>query len=274
MKKVVLFTVVLGLLASSTFFGCEHRKESSENVLQKLAKIQPIEAKKLALKNANGKIIEGGLELENGLLVYSYDIQMPDKTITEVQINAKNGAVVLKKVETSQQEAVEAKEEGKTSEKEGVEKAEAGEHEKEMTEKGEEEETEKGVSEKGENEEKEGLEKGEKKEVKEAGEENEEAGEKGEASETEKSESGEMGESTLVGTIPVVKGTNLKALAKINKGEAETAALKLVEGKVEKVRLENEDGYVVYNVKVKYKGNELEVLVDAGNGKVVAIEEE
>ncbi len=270
MKKVVLFTVVLGLLASSTFFGCEHRKESSENVLQKLAKIQPIEAKKLALKNANGKIVEGGLELENGLLVYSYDIQMPDKTITEIQINAKNGAVVVKKVETSQREAAEAKEEeGKASEKEGVEKGEAGEHEKEMT--GENEKKEESAS---ENEEKEGLEKGEKKEVKEAGEENEEAGEKGETGETEKSESGEMGESTFVGTIPVVKGTNLKALAKINKDEAETAALKLVEGKIEKVRLENEDGYVVYNVKVKYKGDELEVLVDAGNGKVVAIEEE
>ncbi len=276
MRKAVLFTVVLGLLASSTFFGCEQKEESSENVLQKLAKIQPVEAKKLALKNANGKIVEGGLELENGLLVYSYDIRMPDKTITEVQINAKNGAVVVKKAETTQQEAAEAKEEGgKVSEKEGVEKNEAGEHGKEMTE--ENEKNEEGVAEKGENEEKEGLEKGEKKEMKEAGEKNEETGEKGEKEESgekEMSESGETGESAFVGTIPVTKSADLKSLAKINKDEAEAAALKLTEGKVEKVKLENEDGYLVYNVTLKYKGDKFEILVDAGSGKAVAVEKE
>jgi len=270
MGKVVLFTVVLGLLASSTFFGFEHKTENSENVLQKLAKIQSIEAKKLALKNANGKIIEGGLELENGLLVYSYDIQMPDKTITEVQINAKNGAVVVKKIETGQQETAEAKEEQcEASEKEAVEKSEASEHGKEMTEQGEK--NEKGVSEKGENE---ALEKGEKKKIKEAGEENEETSEKGETEAIEKSESSQSRESTSVGSIPLKKSANLKSLAKINKEQAEAAALELVEGKIEKVKLENEDGYLVYNVTVKFKGDKFEILVDAGSGKAVAVEEE
>ncbi len=229
MKKSVLFTVVLGLLFSSSFFGCEHKKESAESVLQKLAKITPAEAKTLALKNANGEIIEGGLELENGLLIYSYDVQMPDKVITEIQINAKDGSVVLKKTETALKEAAEVKEsKGIVSEKEGEAKTEAASGE-------------------------------------------EKAGEH-EAEET--AEAREKSGATFVGTIPITKEVNLNSLAKISENQAKASALKLAEGKVEQIKLENENGYLVYTVRVKYKGDEFDVLVDAGNAKVLGVEGE
>ncbi len=77
----------------------------------------------------------------------------------------------------------------------------------------------------------------------------------------------------IVGTVPVTKDTDLVSLAKVGDIEAQDAAVSLVEGNVENVKLENEDGYLVYIVQVRYKGNPYYVLVDAGNDKVLEIDD-
>ena len=71
----------------------------------------------------------------------------------------------------------------------------------------------------------------------------------------------------------------LKKLAKVSKADATKAALAAVPGKskkIESIELEAEDGYLVYSFDIKVKGQEgiEEVLIDAGNGKVLAREHE
>jgi len=68
----------------------------------------------------------------------------------------------------------------------------------------------------------------------------------------------------------------LASKAKITKDEAIKAALAAYPGyAVKGAAIENENGYLVYEVKMADKaGNALEVKVDAGNGKVLAAENE
>jgi uncharacterized membrane protein YkoI len=65
-----------------------------------------------------------------------------------------------------------------------------------------------------------------------------------------------------------------KALAKkatISREEAVRIAQGAVKGKVIESGIENEDGNLVYNVEVKSGDETKEVIVDAGNGKVLAV---
>ncbi|MGB9749969.1 MAG: PepSY domain-containing protein [Caldisericia bacterium] len=67
--------------------------------------------------------------------------------------------------------------------------------------------------------------------------------------------------------------TMLEKLAKISQTDAEKIALKKVYGTVVKTSLDNENGYVVYSVEIKdTQGKVFEVKVDAGNGKVLIVE--
>ncbi len=67
----------------------------------------------------------------------------------------------------------------------------------------------------------------------------------------------------------------LKGLAKIDQTAAEKAALDAVPGEVKETELDNENGSVVYAVEVTDKDGQLqEVLVDAGDGTVLAQEAE
>jgi hypothetical protein len=62
----------------------------------------------------------------------------------------------------------------------------------------------------------------------------------------------------------------LQDLAKIDQSAAEKAALQAVPGTVESAELEEENGYVVYEVQVAGDdGQDYHVDVDAGNGKVL-----
>ncbi len=73
------------------------------------AKITQEEAVKTALaKVPNGKVQATELEEEHGKLIWSCDIAAPgSKNITEVQVDAKTGAVISVQVETSEEEAKE-----------------------------------------------------------------------------------------------------------------------------------------------------------------------
>ncbi len=61
-----------------------------------------------------------------------------------------------------------------------------------------------------------------------------------------------------------------QSLAKITPEQAASAAEAEIGGKATKVELENEDGNLVYDVEIGKK----EVIVDAGNGKVLYTEDE
>ena len=74
------------------------------------------------------------------------------------------------------------------------------------------------------------------------------------------------------GSIHINNETGLTQMAKISMNSAIDAALKQVPGKVVKVELENEDGFLVYGVKiVKLDRQTEEVKVDAGDGRILRI---
>jgi uncharacterized membrane protein YkoI len=62
--------------------------------LPALAKISFEDAMKAALAAVPGKIIKAELEVEDGSLMYSFEIVGADKSITEVEIDAGNGKVL------------------------------------------------------------------------------------------------------------------------------------------------------------------------------------
>jgi ABC-type uncharacterized transport system YnjBCD substrate-binding protein len=102
-----------------------------ENSVVAKAKLTKEQASKIALKKcANGKINEGELEVENGVLIWSFDIAQPDsKNVVEVQVNAVTGAIVDVDVETptaqAKEDAADKKEKAEAGEKD--EKGEKGE---------------------------------------------------------------------------------------------------------------------------------------------------
>lgn len=71
------------------------------------------------------------------------------------------------------------------------------------------------------------------------------------------------------------KPAQLQKLARITEKEAiQKATAKAGTSKFSKVELENEDGNVVYVVKFKNGAQEREIVVDAGNGNILADEVE
>ena len=85
-----------------------------------------------------------------------------------------------------------------------------------------------------------------------------------EVAEREMSETRETGESRD-GLIDATQSTKLRALAKITPQQAQQAAESAVAGKATSVKLENENGSLVYSVAIAQK----EVKVDAGNSRVL-----
>jgi uncharacterized membrane protein YkoI len=121
MKRLTILLLATALLAGTSYAANGKEAHSS---LQKLAKISPDSAKTLALQKASGKIIESGLEVENGVLLYSYDIQTKGGKVTEVQINAKDGSIIPAKKETSVKEKSENKKSDNAKMKAGEEASE------------------------------------------------------------------------------------------------------------------------------------------------------
>jgi len=107
----------------------------------------------------------------------------------------------------------------------------------------------------------------EKSEEAEGAEENE-AGEANEANEPKEGEQGEEAEDRAEGA----ESERLKSLARITPEQASAAALAQVLGTVKKIELENEDGNVVYGVEIKTANGESDVKVDAGDGRVLHVE--
>jgi hypothetical protein len=122
LKKITSIVVALGLCLGIT------KAFAVESIVAK-PKLTEAQAGKIALKKCpHGKLGEGELEMENGILVYSFDISLPDsKSIVEVQVNAVTGAIVDVAIEGPADQAKEAAEDKKAAASEKDEKGEKGE---------------------------------------------------------------------------------------------------------------------------------------------------
>ena len=118
MKSLLLATLVSAPFAVSAATGtfkdtCSMKasKTAKKADLMAMAKVKPEEAKKIALEAAGGNaIVKGGIETEDGCLVYSYHVKSSakgDKGQTEVFVDAGNGKILKQEMEGSVRGAAE-----------------------------------------------------------------------------------------------------------------------------------------------------------------------
>jgi len=125
-------TVLCGLLASALAVGTlapralagEKSEKSEQAALKAQATVSKKAAKKVALEEVkkrglkHPKIKEAELEQEKGVLIWSFDIATKGtKDITEVQVDAKTGAIVSVSTESAADEAKEKRTEKEEDEK-------------------------------------------------------------------------------------------------------------------------------------------------------------
>ena len=100
MKSVLALTLLFPLATSAANLECSIKasKLIRQAEVTGMAKVSVDEAKKTALSavNAPGATInKGGLEVEDGCLVYSYDVKVPGKSgVEEVVIDAGSGKIL------------------------------------------------------------------------------------------------------------------------------------------------------------------------------------
>lgn len=114
--RLILSALLSAMLCASAFAATmtvmtRSGQDNNQAKLTKQAKITMEQAREVALKRAPGTIEEEELEKEHGKLVYSFDIRNAQGTITEVQVNAKDGSIVSVEEETAQDEADEKRKE-------------------------------------------------------------------------------------------------------------------------------------------------------------------
>lgn len=105
----VMLTAIVGLTSRNIF--AQEKGEKMDKNLAKQAKITVEKAREIARNKAAGKIEGEELEKEHGKIVYSFDIRNAKGTITEVQVDAKNGNVVSVEEENKAAEQKEKQEE-------------------------------------------------------------------------------------------------------------------------------------------------------------------
>jgi hypothetical protein len=69
-----------------------------------LAKISFEAALKAALSAHPGKLLKGKIEIEDGTLIYAFEIVLADQSVVEVAIDAGNGNVLASEVENPEKE--------------------------------------------------------------------------------------------------------------------------------------------------------------------------
>ena len=112
--RMVLSVVLVALIGSRALVAAQSKptvKEEKPGLLAQ-ATITPDSATATALRAVakNGKVVGAEIEMEDGLLVYSFDIKVAGrKGVEEVLVNAKTGAVVKVEHESAAAEAAEAK---------------------------------------------------------------------------------------------------------------------------------------------------------------------
>ena len=114
MKRLIMAVLValpLAASANGAFKDCSMKasKTAKKADLEKMATIKPDQAKKIATDSAPGsQIVKGGIETEDGCLVYSYHVKDANgKGQTEVFVDAGNGMVLKKEHEGAMRAAAE-----------------------------------------------------------------------------------------------------------------------------------------------------------------------
>jgi uncharacterized membrane protein YkoI len=114
MKRLLLATLVaipFAVSANTAFKDCSMKAGKLEGKveLQKRARVSPVEAKAIALQGTTGgSIVNGGIETEDGCLVYSYHVKQANmKGQTEVLVDAGNGVILERENEGSFRTAME-----------------------------------------------------------------------------------------------------------------------------------------------------------------------
>ena len=111
MKKTLLaFAMIIPVAASAAGLNCSIKasKLTWTADMTAMAKVSADDAKKAALGSINvagATIAKGNLEVEDGCLVYSYDVKVPGKSgVEEVYVDAGNGKVLRTMHETTAKE--------------------------------------------------------------------------------------------------------------------------------------------------------------------------
>jgi hypothetical protein len=124
MKRIVICAfLMLPISAAAAGLACDTRpaKNAPASALPGLARISKAEAQKRALarlKSQSAEIVSADLEVEQGCLVYSFDIRLSGKPgVEEIMVDAGTGKIVSHKHETAAQEAAERAKDGATAAK-------------------------------------------------------------------------------------------------------------------------------------------------------------
>ena len=109
MKTITILSIAAAICVTASTASIFAAQKETQAQLQAEAKVAEAAAQKTALaKVPNGKIKSSELEKEHGKLVWSFDISTPgSKNITEVQVDAKTGKIVVLQVETPKDQAKE-----------------------------------------------------------------------------------------------------------------------------------------------------------------------
>lgn len=115
-QRLILSAILSAVLCTNAFavtmtVTTRSGQDSKQTKLAKQARITMEQAREIALKRAPGAIEEEELEKEHGKLVYSFDIRNEKDTLTEVQVNAKDGSIVSVEEEDAAMEAEEKRKE-------------------------------------------------------------------------------------------------------------------------------------------------------------------
>ena len=123
MKRIALAIVAaLPLAAAADTLDCTIKatKRTTLAEMTALAKVTETDARKMALASVNAPqagSAKGGLGVEDGCLVYAYDIMLPGRPAEEVIVDAATGKVLLKQQESAAKEAAEKAAEKATGKK-------------------------------------------------------------------------------------------------------------------------------------------------------------
>lgn len=111
MNRLKRFSIIPGVLALGLSAPLVSAAGESQDALKAQAKITEKDARATALAKVPGGTVQTAeLEREHGKLVWSFDINDPKSpNVIEVQVDAKTGDVVSKKVESPADQAKEVK---------------------------------------------------------------------------------------------------------------------------------------------------------------------
>jgi uncharacterized membrane protein YkoI len=96
--SLLLFIVICAssIYSEQALEGRQHPMSKEEQALAQKAKLSFAEAKEIALKKEPGTIFNWELENEDGKLIYSIQVQLPDdkEFSREINVDAMNGKII------------------------------------------------------------------------------------------------------------------------------------------------------------------------------------